>query len=88
MHARLVRPNDGADDRRWMLEDLGSTNGTFLEGERLKPGVKHRVTAGTQIKLAEIQLIFDGEVRPTAGGPGRAAEGPVLRVSEGPDRGD
>ena len=45
-----------------MLEDLGSTNGTYVGGERLKPGIKRPLTAGEQIKLAEIQLIFDGEV--------------------------
>ena len=72
VHARLVRPERTAGDHRWMVEDLGSTNGTFLEGERLKPGVKHAVTAGTQIKLAEIQLIFEGEVQ--------AAEATVLAV--------
>jgi pSer/pThr/pTyr-binding forkhead associated (FHA) protein len=66
VHARLVRASDGADKTdRWLLEDLGSTNGTFVAGERLKPGVKLLVTAGMQIKLAEIDLIFDGEIRPS-----------------------
>jgi len=65
VHARLVRASDGADKTdRWLLEDLGSTNGTFVAGERLKPGVKRLVTAGMQIKLAEIDLIFEGELRP------------------------
>ena len=31
LHARLVR----ADGRGWQIEDLGSTNGTRLDGERL-----------------------------------------------------
>jgi len=67
VHARLVRAGgkDGGgqpDDGGWLLEDLGSTNGTFVGGERLKPGVKRLVTAGTQIALAEVKLIFDGEV--------------------------
>ena len=66
VHARLVRASDGANTTdRWLLEDLGSTNGTFVAGERLKPGVKLLVTAGMQIKLAEIDLIFDGEIRPS-----------------------
>ena len=64
VHARLVRASDSADKAdRWLLEDLGSTNGTFVGGERLKPGVKLPVTAGTQIKFAEVKLIFDGHVR-------------------------
>ena len=68
VHARLVRAGakEGADgqqdDGGWLLEDLGSTNGTFVGGERLKPGVKRLVTAGTQIALAQVKLIFDGEV--------------------------
>jgi len=64
VHARLVRASDSEKKTdHWVLEDLGSTNGTYVGGERLKPGIKHPLTAGTQIKLAEIKLIFDGEVR-------------------------
>ena len=63
VHARLLRASD-ADKKteHWVLEDLGSTNGTYVGGERLKPGIKRPLTAGEQIKLAEIKLIFDGEV--------------------------
>src|SRR5579871_4056083 len=32
LHARLVRL-----DGRWQIEDLGSTNGTRVDGERLAP---------------------------------------------------
>src|SRR5262245_46835671 len=60
VHARLVRSPDSAD---WLLEDLGSTNGTFVGGERLKPGAKHPISAGTHIKLAEVKVIFDGELK-------------------------
>ena len=67
VHARLVRAGGdnsagGQKNDHWLLEDLGSTNGTFVGGERLKPGVKHALTAGTQIALAQVKLIFDGEV--------------------------
>jgi pSer/pThr/pTyr-binding forkhead associated (FHA) protein len=65
VHARLVRATASDSDPKahhWLLEDLGSTNGTYVGGERLKPGVKTPLTAGTQIKLAEIKLIFDGQV--------------------------
>jgi pSer/pThr/pTyr-binding forkhead associated (FHA) protein len=71
VHARLVRASDtGEKGDHWLLEDLGSTNGTFVGGERLKPGVKLAVTAGMQIKVAEVCLIFDGEVRPGTEGEG------------------
>ena len=60
VHARLVRLDASGE---WLLEDLGSTNGTFVGGERLKPGDKHPIAAGTPIKLAEIKVIFDGEVQ-------------------------
>ena len=64
VHARLGRASDGASKSdQWLLEDLGSTNGTTVDGERLKPGFKRPVKAGMHIKLADIQLIIEGEVR-------------------------
>ncbi len=56
-HARLARRN-GA----WMLEDLGSANGTYLNGERLEKAGE--VTRGDQIKCGATLLVFgqDDEV--------------------------
>jgi pSer/pThr/pTyr-binding forkhead associated (FHA) protein len=69
VHARLVRANNGEHKAdQWLLEDLGSTNGTFVGGERLKPGSKAVMTAGTQIKFAEVEVIFDGEGQAHASG--------------------
>jgi pSer/pThr/pTyr-binding forkhead associated (FHA) protein len=65
VHARLVRASEGPQKSdHWLLEDLGSTNGTFVDGERLKPGFKRPVKPGTQIKLAEIKLVVEGAVAP------------------------
>jgi pSer/pThr/pTyr-binding forkhead associated (FHA) protein len=47
-HARLRW--DGAG---WWLEDLGSTNGTFVNGERIVPLTARRVPLGAQIQLGE-----------------------------------
>jgi pSer/pThr/pTyr-binding forkhead associated (FHA) protein len=48
-HARLV-PNGTA----WMLEDLGSTNGTLLDGAKLTATTE--VHAGSQIKIGRTIL--------------------------------
>ncbi len=45
-HARLV-PGDGA----WLLEDLGSTNGTYLDRERVTAAVP--VPLGTPIRIGK-----------------------------------
>jgi pSer/pThr/pTyr-binding forkhead associated (FHA) protein len=45
-HARLV-PRDGA----WVLEDLGSTNGTFLDRERITAATP--VPVGTPIRIGK-----------------------------------
>jgi pSer/pThr/pTyr-binding forkhead associated (FHA) protein len=52
-HARLV-PNGAA----WLLEDLGSTNGTLLDGAKLT--VTTEVHVGSQIKIGHAVL----ELRP------------------------
>jgi pSer/pThr/pTyr-binding forkhead associated (FHA) protein len=63
VHARLGRASEvGPKGEHWLLEDLGSTNGTTVEGERLKPGFKRHVRAGMHIKLADIQLVIEGAV--------------------------
>jgi len=52
-HARLLRRPDG-----WYLEDLQSTNGTFLNEIRLPPGQPARLSAGDLIRLGQFTLLF------------------------------
>ena len=62
LHARLVRV-----DGRWQIEDLGSTNGTRVDGERLAPRQLRPIAPGAEIKLGQVNLIFDGTVGAVAG---------------------
>jgi pSer/pThr/pTyr-binding forkhead associated (FHA) protein len=52
-HARLVLR--GAD---WYLEDLRSTNGTFVDGERLAPGASAPLHEGCQVRCGQLSMIF------------------------------
>ncbi|HKT61697.1 MAG TPA: FHA domain-containing protein, partial [Gemmatimonadales bacterium] len=51
-HAKLQRRDD-----IWMLSDLGSTNGTFVEGERLTGEVP--LGPGTTVKFGEVAVLFE-----------------------------
>ena len=62
LHARLARV-----DGRWQIEDLGSTNGTRVDGERLAPHQSRPIAPGAQITLGRITLVFDGSVAAVAG---------------------
>ena len=66
-HARLEKSGD-----QWIIADRGSTNGTFVNGQRLsKP---HALKAGDRIDIATFGFLFTGEeVRPL----GAAADGRV-----------
>jgi pSer/pThr/pTyr-binding forkhead associated (FHA) protein len=59
VHARLVR-GAGPGSTSWSLEDLGSRNGTFLEGMRLPPGEKRSIAPGMRISLGHVDLVFEG----------------------------
>jgi serine/threonine protein kinase len=52
-HARLVLR--GAD---WYLEDLRSTNGTFVDGERLAPGASAPLHDGCQMRCGQLSMVF------------------------------
>ncbi len=47
LHARLVRV-----DGRWQIEDLGSTNGTRVDGERLAPRQLRPIAPGARSSSA------------------------------------
>jgi pSer/pThr/pTyr-binding forkhead associated (FHA) protein len=52
MHAKLQRR-----DAVWILTDLGSTNGTFVEGERLTGEMP--LSPGTTLKFGDVAALFE-----------------------------
>jgi len=52
-HARLSFTADGIH-----IEDLGSTNGTWVNGLAARPGARLSVQAGAKLKIGEIELAF------------------------------
>jgi hypothetical protein len=52
-HARIVRGSDG-----WGVEDLKSTNGTFLNGKLVPPGQQVRIRTGDIVRFGTLTLIF------------------------------
>ena len=56
-HASLQRTPDG----RIVVEDLGSTNGTLVNGERIN---RRRLRPGDQIALGQAVLAVSGQRRP------------------------
>ena len=49
----LVRVGDG-----WAIEDLGSTNGTLVEGRRVPAGTRVALTDGVTMTLGRTRLTF------------------------------
>jgi 3',5'-cyclic-nucleotide phosphodiesterase len=58
-HARIRRR--GAD---WFVEDLHSSNGTFVGEERLAPGSWHALHDGDELALASERMVFRSLVAP------------------------
>lgn len=53
-HFSLFRTAEG----RWSIEDLGSTNGTTVEGLKLKAGDRMPLRNGSAIKAGQVTLTF------------------------------
>lgn len=60
-HARLLAKNN-----RVMLEDLGSVNGTFINGQVINPHMPYRLYEGDVITLGQLQLQVHFVVKPSA----------------------
>ncbi|MFV9506922.1 MAG: ATP-binding cassette domain-containing protein [Oscillochloridaceae bacterium umkhey_bin13] len=56
-HAVLTRQADG----RHALSDVGSANGTFVNGQRLRTGAVHTLAANDVIRIGPFRLIYRGE---------------------------
>ena len=54
-HAKLTYNEDG-----WLLEDLNSTNGTFLNEKEIETGKAVRLKEGDEIRIAKRRLIIEG----------------------------
>jgi subtilisin family serine protease len=53
-HAEISRQGD-----QFFVQDLGSTNGTFVNGQRLAPNVPFMLHPGDQVQLADTVLTFE-----------------------------
>lgn len=42
----------------WELQDLGSTNGTFLDGRRIAPGARMLLRMGSELRFGETQDVW------------------------------
>jgi pSer/pThr/pTyr-binding forkhead associated (FHA) protein len=47
-----------AGSRRYQLIDLGSANGTYVNGERLEPHVPRLLRQGDRLRLGRVVLEF------------------------------
>ena len=53
-HARL----SVTEDDKLQIEDLGSTNGTSIDGALIEPGMAHPLQRGNRIKMGDVELVL------------------------------
>jgi ABC-type multidrug transport system ATPase subunit/pSer/pThr/pTyr-binding forkhead associated (FHA) protein len=57
-HARIRRVGSGEE---YVIEDLGSSNGTVVDDELIEPGELHPLRPGSTLRIGPIKLIFAPE---------------------------
>ncbi len=59
LHAELRQEGDD-----WLLTDLGSTNGTFLNGQRLAPHLPTRIGNNSLLRIGNTELRYEWQAAP------------------------
>ncbi len=70
-----------------LIEDLGSSNGTFLDGVRLQVGAPRALPASAALRLGEVRvaaIVPGGDVSPAASAPTLKTSAPVLAIPARP----
>ena len=57
-HHALVQPSDDRPETTWLIQDLGSTNGTLVDDEPAGREHPTRITPGSRVKLGNVDLTF------------------------------
>jgi pSer/pThr/pTyr-binding forkhead associated (FHA) protein len=52
-HARIIREND-----EYYIEDLDSTNFTFVNKQKVAPKTRQRIVDGDEIRAGRVALVF------------------------------
>lgn len=60
-HARIIQQRDTQGQIRYQIIDIGSSNGTFVNGQRLVTNQASWLTSGNIIKIGNQEWIFEGE---------------------------
>ena len=82
-HAELRRHGD-----QWLVVDLGSTNGTFVGGVRLRPDEARPLPPGTPVQIGDAQLIIEEEQPPSLDSQRRSSaqelseQGALIQIPE------
>ncbi|MFW6198405.1 MAG: cyclic nucleotide-binding domain-containing protein, partial [Acidobacteriota bacterium] len=53
-HAKISRREDGF----WLEEEIGTSNGTFVDGERVETGVPVRIEDGDEVRFGLVKMTF------------------------------
>lgn len=89
VHARMRHPPKG-----WVIEDLNSTNGTFVDKVRLKAGIEYLLSNGQTIHLGDYGMRFhatgwdEARTRAAAATPGMPMPAPAAMVPPPPAAGE
>jgi hypothetical protein len=53
-HCKIVKTVAG-----WCIQDMGSTNHTFLQGNKLEPNMLYPLANGVTVKVADVELLVN-----------------------------